>query len=167
MRFAGALLLLAAGWVAGAALTGGLRRKCAVLGELAAMLSRMAEELDQRETPLPRVFLREAEHAPRLAVSLRLAADKTAAGQPAGQALAPLCAALSRNEGLPQAAEAVAELSALLGAYDAETQARACRSAECAVRALAREQERLLTEKGRLYRALAFSAGAILALLAL
>ena len=167
MRFAGALLLMAAGWAAGAALTGGLRRKCAVLRELTAVLFRMAEELDQRETPLPQIFLREAERAPLLSAALRLAARQTAAGRPAGQALAPLCTALSKDEGLPQAAEAMTELSTLLGAYDAETQARACRAAGQSIEDLRREQDRVLAEKGRLYRALAFSAGAILALLAL
>lgn len=167
MRLTGALLLLAAGWEAGTALTGALRRKCAVLRELAALLSRMAEEIGQRETPLPQVFAREAERTPLLAAPLRVAAKKTAAGLPAGQALQTLCETLSLREGLPQAARAVAELSALLGAYDAETQARACRSAEGVLRTLEQEQERLLAEKGRLYRALAFSAGAILALLAL
>lgn len=165
IRLLGAALLLFGALLAGQAFTGLLRRKRAVLRELRGFVEMMQAELLQRGTPLPELFARQADRRGLLWEPVRDCGRALACGIPAERAMEPLRKALEDGEALPEAAAAMGELSRALGKYDAGTQAERCKQ----ICARLEEQEKqlwtALKEKGRLYRALSFSAGAVLALM--
>lgn len=165
IRLLGAALLLLSALLAGQAFTGLLRRKRAVLRELRGFVEMMQAELLQRGTPLPELFARQADRRGLLWEPVRDCGRALACGIPAERAMEPLLKALEDGEALPEAAAAMGELSRALGKYDAGTQAERCKQ----ICARLEEQEKqlwtALKEKGRLYRALSFSAGAALALM--
>ena len=165
IRLLGAALLLFGALLAGQALTGLLRRKRAVLRELRGFVEMLQAELLQRGTPLPELFARQADRRGLLWEPVRDCGRTLARGIPADRAMEPLLKVLETGEALPEAAAALGELSRALGKYDAGTQAERCKQV-CA--RLEEQEKRLwttLTEKGRLSRALSFSAGAVLALM--
>ena len=160
IRLLGAALLLLGALLAGQALTGLLRRKRAVLRELRGFVETLQAELLQRGTPLPELFARQADRQGLLWEPVRDCGKALARG-----AMEPLLETLKTGEALPEAAAALGELSRALGKYDAGTQAERCLQTCARLEEQEKQLWTTLTEKGRLYRALSFSAGAVLALM--
>ena len=163
IRALGALLVVLAAGGTGAALAEGMKKRAALLRETEGFLRLAADELRQRETPLPALFFLAAEGGGRLAETLRSCGQKTARGLTAERALSPLTELLRESCG-PQAAFALEEAARVLGRYDGETQAEACLRAALRLREEKEEAEHLAREKGRLCRAVSLCLGAMAAL---
>lgn len=161
MRWLGALLVAGACGCTGFVRTAALARQIALLDDLCTLLRRIQNELRQRNTPLPELFVQLGD--------MRLAgvAELLRQGTPLAEAAQPFIDRLEQKHSMPQSARSLRQLVLVLGRYDSITQAASCRQAldELEEQRQALRQE--LSEKGTLYRTapLAFGMMAALAVL--
>lgn len=159
----GALAIAAACGTAGAVSAATFRRKTALLRETERFLHILEAEISQHGTPLPELFSAQAEQTELLRDALLLAAQKMRTGVPCREA-AQQVISLLEGEALKEAAAQLDALFAVLGRYDACSQAAACGQAIQNISSLRRAAEEEEKKKGSLYRKVAWGLGAVFAL---
>lgn len=162
-RLLGAGLLVLGAGLLGQLLTGALRQKREMLRELTGFLRLLRAELLQRGTPLAEIFQLQARQNTPLKSLWQDCAVRLHRGIPARQAMKALVESV--GEALPEAGQLLRELSRMLGNYDGETQAEHCLRVCLSLEEQEKQLQAMLAEKGRLYRALSLSLGAVLALM--
>lgn len=165
IRAAGALLLTAAGLLAGLAAAGRMRQRVEEREALERMLERMEFELGQFSTPLPAMFERLADQLPGSAGGLcrRVCAGLPALGE---RSMADIWAAAL--ESLPEAERQVLlPLGQVLGRYGAEEQRLALAVCREAMARAAEEARTTLRERGRMTVGVSAAGAGLLAVLLL
>lgn len=155
MKWLGALLLVLGGGAAGMGKTASIRRRIALLEELAALILHIRTELRQCGTPLPEIL---EGYRPSV-LPLKDWAGELRKGRTVLQTAGPWLDRLDTDTG-----RIATELCAVLGRYDSGTQAQACDRAAQLLASKAEDLRRQLAEKGRLYHTVPLSLGLMAAL---
>lgn len=158
MRLLGALLVAGACGCTGFVRTATLARQIDQLDDLCALLRRIRNELCQRNTPLPQLFVQLGD--PQLAAI----AEQLRRGTPLTEAARPLLEHLEQKRNLPKCANSLKRLAQVLGQYDSATQAAACTQALEELEEQRQTLQKELSEKGTLYRTAPLALGLMAAL---
>ena len=165
MKLLGAMLLTAAGLLAGLAAAGELRSRAARREELARMLERMEFELGRFATPLPALFERlsgQLSGDARLLCGHMSAALADLGGRTAEELWTEAVAFLPGPE-----REALLPLGQVLGRYGAEEQLAALAACRARMLEAAEDARRDLRERGRMAVGIGAAGAAALAVLLL
>lgn len=156
LKFAGAALLVAAGWLLGRHSTDALRRRAALLRSISVSLGVMADELAALSTPLPLIFER---------LRGRPFFELLAAGF-GGEPLPQLWRRAAEAQGFDaKDTEALSSLGAVVGRYDAPRQAAEIALVRRELDGSAAAVERELSGRAGSYAGLGAACGAILAVI--